>query len=200
VIRIFENPDAYAHAWMVHEARQMATDEVLPTLQSGQIDPKQTVLIEQSPPSMAASTGAPEPVAFTSYTPDQMSMRVTANSDGMLVLSEVYAPGWNAYVDGKKVDLYAADYVLRGIPVPAGEHSVTLRYELRSLQAGTLISTTIAFAFLAIGGYLAWDWRQRRRSTLLPSGDAPSSGPTSEPIELGSDAPQGDERAAPSSD
>ncbi len=129
----FRESECLSHAWMVHEAQQLPKDEVLPALQSGQIDPKQTVLVEQSPPSMVASTGAPETVTFTSYKPDQMSMQVTANSDGMLVLSEVYAPGWNAYVDGKKVDLYAADYVLRGIPVPAGEHTVTLRYELRSL-------------------------------------------------------------------
>jgi hypothetical protein len=211
VIRIFENPDAYDHAWMVHEAQQLSKDEVLPALQSGQIDPKQTVLIEQSPPSMVASTGAPESVAFTSYTPDQMSMRVTANSDGMLVLSEVYAPGWNAYVDGTKVDLYAADYVLRGIPVPAGEHTVSVRYELRSLQIGTLISTTLAIAFLVIGGYLAWDWRQRRRLASLPSSIGPQSESrvesttesTSGPIETvpeESDIPRGDGRAAPTSD
>ena len=184
VIRVFANPNALPHAWVVHEAQQLAKEEVLPALQSGQFDPKQTVLIEKSPPSMAASTGAAESVSFASYEADELTMKVIANSDGMLVLSEVYAPGWNAYVDGKKVSLYAADYVLRGIPVPAGEHTVTLRYEPRSLQIGTLISVIVGFAFLAIGAYLAWDWWQRRRQSAGRSAEITRSGNSELPAQV----------------
>jgi len=174
-VRVFENPNASPRAWMVHEAQQLPKDEVLPALQSGQIDPKQTVLVEQTPPAMAAATGAPETVTFTTYKPDEMSMRVTANSDGMLVLSEVYAPGWNAYVDGKKAEIYAADYALRGIPVPAGEHTVTLRYELQSLSIGLGISVLAGLGVLIIFGALAWDlWRRRNSSQSAAGPSAPS--------------------------
>ena len=164
VIRVFENPDAFPHAWVVHEAQQLPKDQVLTALQSGTIDPRQTVLIEQTPPALGAPNGSPESVTFTSYSPDAMTMRVSTGSDGMLVVSEVFAPGWNAYVDGKKVDIYAADYVLRGIHVPAGEHTVTMRYELRSLRVGIAISVAVAAFLLAIAGYLAWSWSSRWRA------------------------------------
>jgi hypothetical protein len=163
VIRVFQNPDVEPHAWLVHEAMQLPQDQILGQLTSGRIDPMQTVLIEDIPPSLAPSTGATESVSFQSYEPDEMSLEVTANSDSMLVLSEVYAKGWNAYVDGKQVPIYAADYALRGIAVPSGTHTVELRYELRSLTIGVIVSVLAFVALIAIAVALAWDIRSRRQ-------------------------------------
>lgn len=163
-IRVFRNPSALPHAWIVHDVVQAPHDEILGRLASGQIDSRQTVLVEQTPPPTEAATGAAEPVSFQSYKPDEMSMQVTASSAGFLVLSEVYAKGWNAYVDGKNVDIYATDYVLRGIPVPAGTHTVELRYELRSLTIGVIVSAIAGIALVAIAIALAWDIRSRRQS------------------------------------
>ncbi|CAN5410354.1 hypothetical protein BH09CHL1_BH09CHL1_06020 [soil metagenome] len=164
-IRVFQNPAALPHAWIVHNGLQLPKDQILGTLNSEQVDPAQTVLLEDTPPAMSPSTGEAEPITFSSYKPDEMTMQVTANANGMIVLSEIYSKGWNAYVDGKEVDIYAADYALRGIPITAGVHTVELKYELRSLTAGVIISTFAGIALLGIAAALLWDIRSRRRRT-----------------------------------
>jgi uncharacterized membrane protein YfhO len=68
------------------------------------------------------------------------------------VLSEIYDPGWHAYLDGKSVPIYLVDYVLRGISVPGGSHRVALRYEPPLLRAGMIIS---GCAFASLGIYMA---------------------------------------------
>jgi uncharacterized membrane protein YfhO len=74
----------------------------------------------------------------------------------MLVLSEMYSPGWHAYIDGKETPVYAADAVLRSIHIPAGEHQVEFRYEPASLRFGIIISVVTGLAILAIFALFSW--------------------------------------------
>jgi hypothetical protein len=165
-IRVYRNPEALPHAWIVHSAIQLPTDQVLAQLSQTTFDPRQTVVVERTPPAMEPASGVAESVTFTSYNPDDMAMTVTSGSAGMLVLSEVYAKGWNAYVDGKRVDIYAADYALRGVPIPAGTHTVELRYELRSLTIGVIVSAVTLLAMLVILGILIVEWQRRRTGAV----------------------------------
>ena len=161
-IRVFANPNVYPHAWMAHDVRQMPKDDILDAVASRQIDLTQTAIVENQPPAASPAMQA-DSVTFNSYKPDEMSMQVEANSDGLLVVSEVFAPGWRAYVDGKQVSVYATDYVLRGIPVPAGNHRVELRYEPASLSVGIGISIITGVIVLVILGALGYDlWRRRK--------------------------------------
>jgi uncharacterized membrane protein YfhO len=82
----------------------------------------------------------------------------------MVVISEAYASGWNAYVDGHKTPVYLTDGVLRSVAVPAGDHVVELRYEPKSLSLGVWISAAAALAMLAILGLALWE----RRRMLVP--------------------------------
>jgi uncharacterized membrane protein YfhO len=76
-------------------------------------------------------------------------------------ISEAYYPAWRAYIDGRPVPLYVADHVLRAVPVPAGEHTVELRYESSSLRIGLAISVISYLALIA----LAVAGTQRRRKS-----------------------------------
>jgi uncharacterized membrane protein YfhO len=73
-----------------------------------------------------------------------------------LVISDPYYPGWSAFLDGKPAPLLAANYALRGVAVPAGEHTVELRYRSVPLQAG------LAASALALAALLAWTLRGGR--------------------------------------
>jgi hypothetical protein len=107
------------------------------------------------------------------YEPDAISVGTTSDAPGLLVLSEMYDPGWHAYVDGRPVKVFPADYALRGVPIPAGAHTVELRYEPRSLRVGLAITGFAYLALLATVIVSAWPVLRRvvvrRRAQAKPT-------------------------------
>jgi hypothetical protein len=165
VVRVVENTSALPHAWIVHDVRQMPKEEILRTLDSLAVDPRETALVEKTPPhpDQEKQTGD-DSVRFTAYDPDSIGLDVESAGDGMLVLSEIFVSGWNAYVDGEKTGVYAVDYALRGVALTAGSHHIELRYEPASLRYGVWISMVAGVVMLAVFGAAGWCWlRDRRR-------------------------------------
>jgi hypothetical protein len=171
---VLENRDALPRAWIVHSAKQAAQTETLRLLSSGAVDPRRTALMEQSPPELARPDDASaDRAVVTTYEADRIRLKTVTGASGLLMLSEAYYPAWKAYVDGQPVPLYAADHVLRAVPVPAGEHTVELRYESWSLRAGVAISL---IAYLALIALTVAGVRRRQRSLdKTPADNAPYS-------------------------
>jgi hypothetical protein len=145
------------HAWIVHDVRTVAEGEALPLLTSGVVDPRRTALVEGSLPVVAQPDGtAQETAQVTRYEPEAVTIATKATAPGLLVVSEVYDPGWRAYLDGKQVDLLPTDHVLRGVPIPAGEHTVELHYEPLSLRLGLAISGVATLGMLAVFAATGW--------------------------------------------
>jgi uncharacterized membrane protein YfhO len=67
-------------------------------------------------------------------------IRVSTERKGYLVLSEVYYPGWQASVNGKKVDVLCGNYIFRAIPIEPGDHEVDLSFVSWPFRIGTIIS------------------------------------------------------------
>ncbi len=150
-VEVLENRGALPRAWIVHSARRAEPEEALELLDSGKVDPRQTALLEDAPPPLDQPDNASaDRASVASYEADEVRLDVTAGASGLLVLSEVYHPAWKAYIDGRPAPLYRADYLLRAIPVPAGEHTVELRYESSSLRAGMAISLTASAVLVAL--------------------------------------------------
>jgi hypothetical protein len=169
---VLENRDALPRAWIVHSARQVPRSETLERLGSGAVDPRETALLERPPPDLDQSENpSADRATVTEYDADGISLKTATGAPGLLVLSEAYYPAWKAYVDGEPVPLYVADHALRAVPVPAGEHSVELRYESWTLQTGLAVSLA---AYLALAVLVVSAARRRRRGAdKLPAGDAP---------------------------
>ncbi len=147
-LQILENRDALPRAWIVHSARQTTPEEALKLLGSGDVDPRQTALLERSPPDLASPDDASsDRASVSSYEAGRVRVSATTGAPGLLVLSEVYYPAWKAYVDGEPAPIYRANHLLRAVPIPAGDHTVELRYESWPLRAGIAISL-IALAVL----------------------------------------------------
>jgi hypothetical protein len=150
-VDVLENSDALPRAWIVHSARRMEPLIALDRLDSGAVDPRETALLEEEPPPLGRPDDpSADEVQVTRYEPNRIELDASTGARGLLVLSEVYYPGWNAYVDGEKVEIRRADHLLRAIPVPAGEHTVELRYEPWTLRAGTALSLFTAAALVAL--------------------------------------------------
>jgi len=153
-IRIDELPDPWPRAWLVHEYRVVPDDgEMLRLL--ARFDYENIALLEQDPGLHLSPPSLPEaPPRFLSYEPNRIRLMVTARADGLLVLSDLYYPGWIARVDGRPVEILRANYLMRAVHVPAGEHEVIFLYAPLSFAAGVWMSVAggLAAAGLGVGG------------------------------------------------
>jgi len=150
-VEVLENRDTLPRAWIVHSARQAPQKEALDSLSSGAVDPRRTALLERRPPSLAEpDEPSADRTSVTSYEDDRIQLKTNTGAPGLLMLSEMYYPAWKAYVDGRPVSLYKGDYMLRAVPVPAGDHTVELRYESSSLGTGIAISLVFCATLVAL--------------------------------------------------
>ena len=152
--KIYENPQAYPRAWLVHEvAVEPVRRSLLTRLDAPGMDPHRVALLSEPMDRTLepVSAAAPESVQFQSYEADRLALAVHAESRGLLVLSEIYAPGWHATVNGQPAQIREVDGALRGIVVGSGDNKITLRYLPASVLAGALLT---ACAFVGIP--LAW--------------------------------------------
>ena len=86
-------------------------------------------------------------IRLTSYEPNRLVYETENAGDGIAVFSEIYYPnGWQVTIDGKPAGLGRADYVLRALYIPAGKHTVEMRFDPKSLH----VTEGIAYGALAL--------------------------------------------------
>jgi uncharacterized membrane protein YfhO len=96
----------------------------------------------------AVDDDATDHVAVVTHEPERLVVQTATATDGVLVLSEVAYPGWQATVDGAPTPIYVADGLLRAVALPAGDHRVELRFESDALRIGVLVSLLTATALV----------------------------------------------------
>ena len=85
-------------------------------------------------------------VELTGYEANRLTYKVKSQKGGVVVLSEIYYPGWTCTIDGEPTDIARANYVLRAIKVPAGEHEVIMTFDPQTVH----ITEAIAYGSLAL--------------------------------------------------
>ncbi|HYQ56402.1 MAG TPA: YfhO family protein, partial [Draconibacterium sp.] len=120
------NPGAMGAAWFVDSVLWVdnANDEILAL---NDIDVTHTAVIREKDKAFvddfSTSTNDGN-IVLTSYSPDNLVYKTNSPADRLAVFSEVYFPDWRVFIDGKESNLFAANYILRGMTVPAGEHTI----------------------------------------------------------------------------
>jgi hypothetical protein len=113
-------------------------------------DPGSTAVLEQPlKHTLSAPSSGQQRVTTSVPDPQHVHIQVSAPSDGLLVISEPYYPGWQADVDGQPASLQRANYALEALSVPSGEHVVSLRYDPASFKLGAALSI-LSVAALAL--------------------------------------------------
>lgn len=104
-------------------------------------------------------------VRLVSYQPNHLVYRTDLATPAPVIFSEIYYPdGWNAYIDGQPAKYFRANYVLRAMIAPQGEHTVEFRFEPREVIEGDRIS--LVCSLLLLGGTAGACWYTRRRNRL----------------------------------
>lgn len=100
---------------------------------------------------------------LVSMAPNEMKYQVQSDKGGVLIFSEVYYPGWTATIDGKEVELGRANYTLRAIRVPAGNHEVVLAFHPTTLSVtGGVAYAAVAVMLLLLLGAIVFDLKQKK--------------------------------------
>ncbi len=151
--KIYENKGAYPHAWLVHET--IVEHDFATTLaRLDQTDLRRIALVSrQLPVPLAASPPEEtEGAVVRNSRQDRVEIDVHTGGRGLLVLSELYYPGWKATINGKRAQIQKVNGALRGVVVDAGDSQVVLRYSPTLFFVAAVLSLT---AFLAGGiGYV----------------------------------------------
>lgn len=166
-----KNPQANGNAWFVKNIKTVATaDSEIVSLYK--LDTKTEAVIRETQKKELnikdnyAGTGQ---IKLTSYKPNELSYTSEADADGFAVFSEIYYPkGWNAYLDDKLVPHTSVDYILRGMPIPAGKHKIVFKFEPEVYKTGnTIASIGSILVFLVV--ILALFLEYRRQTNLKVS-------------------------------
>jgi uncharacterized membrane protein YfhO len=97
-------------------------------------------------------------VDILEYTPTRISLQADMVDHGLLLLSDVDYPGWQARVDGQLAPIYRANYLLRAVPVEAGQHRVEVYYDPQLFKVGLAITVlTLLVSGALLGGMALLD-------------------------------------------
>lgn len=145
------NPAALGNAWFVSTVRPVnSPDEEIAALSNFNPATEAVVDISKFPLQNRTFNPAGSTIKLTSYSPNALTYLVNAAQNELVVFSEIYyKDGWNAYLDGKLVPHLRANYVLRALEVPAGQHQVEFKFEPKEYALGntvSLISSVLVFA------------------------------------------------------
>jgi hypothetical protein len=159
----YRNPHAMPRVFAVSEARAAGdSGAALALIADPMLDLRRTVVLETSStlPPYAPGDAAATPV---SYAPGDVRVRATCTGPCWVVLTETFAPGWRAAVDGSATEVLRADRALVAVAVPPGTHDVALVYRPWSVVIGAPISLLVLCMLAAAA---------LRRPRLAPRGPA----------------------------
>jgi hypothetical protein len=127
--RLFENAQAMPPAFLVHQVR-VEPDSDGQAEAVSRIDPKREVVLDAEPtPRITGSDTPAMPASIMNRTRTRLRIKTHDPNDAVLVVSETMYPGWKAAIDEHAATVHYADYALRGVAVPAGEHVVEMWFE-----------------------------------------------------------------------
>jgi hypothetical protein len=154
--KVYRDDKAFPRAWIVHDAAVVPSDnEVYARMAKSTAALRQVALLPSPLPAPLDKTATGDSLHFTSYAPNSMSLDAQAAGDGLLVLSEIWYPGWRATVNGQDAEVRRVDGGLRGILLKRGANRVVLTYAPTAEYAGLAISLAAIF-FCGWCGFRVW--------------------------------------------
>ncbi|MFM9105636.1 MAG: YfhO family protein, partial [Chloroflexota bacterium] len=142
-VTIVENADAFPRAFLVGHVKPVASQaEAIASMRDLALDMRETAVVEGDPAELShLATPAPDQAppgdaSIVDYGPSHVGIETRADNPALLILTDLYYPGWSATIDGKPAPIHAVDLAFRGVAVPAGTHRVDFTYAPGSFRVG----------------------------------------------------------------
>jgi hypothetical protein len=146
-VSVYRNTRGMARANVYYDVETASgEDDTVFRMTAPGYDPRRVAVVEGT--SLPSSDAAPAPAQVTSYRDDGAVIDVDTPRPGLLVLTDVYFPGWVATVDGHDATIHPANLAFRGIVVPAGHHTVVMSYKPSSWPHGLEGAAASLIAFM----------------------------------------------------
>lgn len=164
-----QNPNALGNAWFVSDFKVVdnANDEMDAL---GHLNASEEAVVDQrfagQLNEVAVGAGHDAQIQLETYEPNYLKYAANVHQGAALaVFSEIYYPkGWNAYLDGEKVDYLRANYLLRALVVPAGTHEIEFKFEPKAYFVGNKISfASSLILILAAVGLIFVEWKRKSK-------------------------------------
>ena len=146
------NAGALGNAWLIEDVKIVKNaDEEIAAL--GNFDPSKTIIVDERFKDNLnkikfSSLGS---IKLDSYQPNNLKYTTNLNEEGLAIFSEIYyKDGWNAYIDGIKTEHFRANYVLRAMKIPAGNHSIEFKFEPSVFISGERISLASSISLILL--------------------------------------------------
>ena len=170
------NRNAAGNAWFVNNIKTV-NDAQSEINALGDFDPKVQAIVDKrfakETENISISKNGSSSITLKKYLPNMMEYDASVKGEnGLAVFSEIWYPkGWNAYIDGKKADYFRADYVLRAMVIPSGNHRIVFKFEPSSYFIGNNISRASSIILLLLTFiiiYVEWKKRKGQRMSKQP--------------------------------
>jgi hypothetical protein len=153
------NMQALGNAWFVNTVKLVKNaDEEIAALDS--FNPSETAIVDKRYESYLKDheikRDTLSSIKLVSYKPNDLIYETNTNKEQLAVFSEIYYDkGWNAYIDGKFTPHFRANYILRSMVIPVGNHKVEFKFEPKSFILGEKISmaSSVVLLLLVIGSF-----------------------------------------------
>lgn len=150
-VNIYRNTEVLPRAFIVHRAQVVPDHEAaFAAIHQLGFDPAEAIVVEGGR-ELAGLPQAEDAVEIVRYSPNEIELEAITPTEGYLVLSEVYYPGWNAFVDGKEEGMLRADFAFRALYLQPGSHRVRLVFDPLSWRVGLGISLATWLGLAAWG-------------------------------------------------
>lgn len=159
-----KNPYAMGNAWLVSDVKVVTTyrDE-LDALRLNDLSRKAIIHTDFSKELERITIGTEGgTIELTSYHPDKLEYVAKVGSPQLAVFSEIYYPaGWKAYINGERVPILRANYLLRALAIPAGESTIEFKFEPTSYRIGNAVAIIGSLIILMLSGLFLYKTKGR---------------------------------------
>lgn len=127
-------------AWFVERPKQVASaKEAFEAI--GHEELGTYAIVEPSSPRLKGNYDTSGSIRLVEYAPNYLKYEYDSAKEALAVFSEIYYPdGWTAYIDGKDAEYFCADYIMRGMELPAGKHTVEWKFRAPHWNVATAIT------------------------------------------------------------
>ena len=147
------------NAWFINEIKTVADTDAEMTAMTG-LNPDSTAVIQSKfTDGLTANYSSAGSIELIDYQPNKLTYATNNSAAAFAVFSEIYYPaGWNAYIDGQLSEHVKANYILRGLNIPAGAKEVVFKFEPQTYYTAKTISTagSLLLLLLCLGMLAQW--------------------------------------------